>query len=56
MSNTVKIILAVLVVMALAEVMPEVVNWLLILILVGMVLYRFGAFSQLFQTIGTIGK
>ncbi len=52
----IKYILAVLVILALAEVAPEVVNAILILILVGMLLMRFGYFAQLFNLIGTIGK
>lgn len=56
MSQVAKLILAFLVVIALAEVMPEVVNAVLILILIGIVLMRFPAFAGLAQTIGSIGK
>lgn len=54
--NIVKYILAVLVVLAIAEAIPEVVNAVLILLLIGIVLMRFQYFTQLFNLIGSIGK
>ncbi len=56
MSTITKIIIAFLVVIALAEVMPEAVNAVLILILIGILLMRWPAFAELASTIGSIGQ
>lgn len=49
-------IIAVLVVVGLAEVSPEAVNAFLILLLVGIVLMRFGAFQPILNQVATLGK
>ena len=51
-----KYLIAILIVIALAEAMPEVVNAVLVLVLVGILLMRFGAFQQLVASIGSLGK
>lgn len=49
-------IVALLVVIALSEVMPEAVNAVLVLVLIGILLMRFPAFAGLVNSIGTLGK
>lgn len=56
MSNAAKYILAVLIVIALAEAAPKAVNTILILILAGVFLKRAGAFTGLLSVIGSLGK
>lgn len=56
MSNVAKYILAVLIVIALAEFIPEAVNAFLILLLVGIFVMRANLFRGLISTIGTLGK
>lgn len=56
MPTIAKYVLAVLVVLVAAEVSPEITNAFLILLLVGIVLMRFGAFQSLAAQIGTLGK
>lgn len=56
MPGIAKYLIAVLIVIALAEAVPEVVNAVLVLVLVGILLMRFGAFQQLASSIGSLGK
>lgn len=56
MPGIAKYLIAILVVIALSEAMPEMVNAILILVLIGIVLMRFSAFQQLAASIGTLGK
>ncbi len=56
MNNAAKYILAVLIVIALAEAAPKAINTILILILAGVFLKRAGAFTGLFKMIGSLGK
>lgn len=49
-------VIAILIVIAIAEVMPEAVNAVLILILIGILLMRFPAFAGLINSIGVLGK
>lgn len=52
----VKYALAVVVVVAISEVAPEVVNVFLALVLVGMLLIDSHAFIGLIRTVGSVGK
>ena len=52
----VSFVIAILIVVALAEVIPEAVNAVLVLVLVGIILMRFPAFAGLVNSIGTLGK
>ncbi len=54
MSNVAKYVLAVLIVVGLAEVAPEAVNAFLILLLVGIILMRFQYFQSLVATVGSL--
>jgi len=56
MNFYVRLIIAILVVLALAEVAPEVVNAILLLMLVGMILGRWPAFAWLANIIGSLGR
>lgn len=56
MPKIVLYVIAVLVVIGLAEVSPEAVNAFLILLLIGIVLMRFGAFRPLVEQFATLGK
>lgn len=51
-----KLALAVLIVVALSEVAPELVNGFLILLLVGIFLTRYQYFKGLADMLGTLGK
>jgi hypothetical protein len=54
--SIIKYILAIIVVIALAEAIPEAVNAILILILIGLVLMQFDKFAQLVSLIGSVGQ
>lgn len=56
MPKVVFFLIAVLVVIALAEVAPEIVNAVLVLVFVGILLMRFDSFKSLINSIGTLGK
>lgn len=55
-STPVKVVIAVLIVIALAEAAPEPVNYFLLLVLIGIILSRFEYFKGLAALIGTLGK
>lgn len=54
MTNLEKFIIAVLIVVVLAEVFPEPVNVVLLLVLIGLVLTQYQSFSELFAQLGTL--
>ncbi len=54
MTNLEKYILAILIVVILAEVVPEPVNAVLFLVLIGLVLAQYQSFADLFSQIGTL--
>lgn len=54
MNNVEKFILAVLVVVALADFIPSAVNAILALILIGIILMQYPKFSDLVKQIGTL--
>jgi hypothetical protein len=56
MKHPARLMLAILVVMALAEFIPEVVNSFLILLLVGILLGHWVQFQWLTKLIGSIGE
>lgn len=51
-----KLAITVLVVIALSEAIPEVVNVILLLILVGLILGHYTKFTYLTALLGTVGK
>ena len=56
MTQVSKYILAIVIVIALAEFIPEAVNWILVLILAGIFLKQAGMFTGLFAAVGSLGK
>ncbi len=54
MTNIQKYVLAVLVVVVVAEVAPVPVNSILLLVLIGLLLTQYQSFSELIQQIGTL--
>lgn len=51
-----KLAITILIVVALAEAIPEVINTILLLILIGLILGHYTKFTFLTQLIGTVGK
>lgn len=51
-----RLIIVILLVVALAQIVPEAINAILSLVLVGIILSRWKSFQGLTQVIGTLGK
>lgn len=51
-----RLIIVILLVVALAQVAPEAVNAILLLVLIGIILSRWKSFQGLTQIIGTLGR
>lgn len=51
-----KLAIVIIIVVALSEAIPEVVNTVLVLILAGLILGHYTKFTFLTQLIGTVGK
>lgn len=56
MPTIAKYIVAVVLVLAVAQFAPEAVNAFLILLLIGIVVMRYPAFQKLFAQVGSLGK
>ncbi len=54
--STVRFLVVAIVVIGLAQVAPEIVNWILLLILIGVLLYNWQPFGNFIQYLTNIGK